>query len=318
LLKKRSEDSPPIDPRQERRSQENILDFGFGDDEEEEAEPEEPTKEAPNPKRLAAPKKSNKTTTVRTQKKVKKEGTTITKLDILDKSKKTKIRRVKKKSAKQQYNYNNIAIVIGFLLVLVAGVWSSKSIISTTDTTKITTIENDKEEIQERVPSSAPIATLKLQNYNRRKFRTFVNGEEKEPDVLNRLVVEPEKSLTVRIEIPGRESFVVNDLVLKDQEMMELEVDITGPAYYGYLTTSRPCFKGKIFFEMFRESRVEELPISRKPGIPFPTAIDGDGLSVERQHEIYIQKRGQSIKKVVQFTIGESRVVDLCKILSRR
>ena len=164
------------------------------------------------------------------------------------------------------------------------------------------------EQIINRKPSSKN-GEIKLKNINRTKDKVFVNGEIANISVLNVIKVKEETPLTIRIVRPGRVHDIWKDVIVT--EKMELEVRETPYTSYGFLITSRNCFKGKIFFELFDEQRVEKSPIVRKPGIQFPVNRGEN----DSEHEILLQRKGLDIKRSIKFRVEENSIVDLCRLL---
>jgi len=246
--------------------------------------------------------------------------TSVKKLDFSEKTRSTKIKKVKKSGKKS--SSNKMIYVAG--VALLAGVLAYKFMptnIAPTSGEVPSVVKQVENEVQknsevktERSPSSEN-ARIKLKNFNRRKDKIYINGNLVNTDVLNTIEVPAEKNIVIRIVKPGREFYVEPNIVMTRGELREFDVLERPVALYGYLTMSRACVDGKIFFELFGEDREENLPIKERPGIPFPTTITSEGISEAREHEIFLQKVGRDIKKSVKFTITESKVVDLCKIL---
>ena len=169
----------------------------------------------------------------------------------------------------------------------------------------------DKETIAaiiNREPSSKT-GEIKLKNINRSKDKVYVNGESRDISVLNVVKVKENVPLTIRIVRPGRVHDIWKDVVVEGK--IDLRVRETPYSSYGYLITSRACFKGKMTFELFDEQREETVPITKKPGLEFPVSRDKSN-SV---HEIFLQRDGLDIKRSITFTVEENSIVDLCRLL---
>lgn len=216
--------------------------------------------------------------------------------------------KVKESKGKNSLVYAaGIAIVFGFL--------AFKYLPNLTgQPSQIANSETFEEVAVTRNPSSED-GRIKLKNFNKRVDKIFINGKEAEVDTLSYVKVQAGTNLTVRIERPGFEFFVEQSVSVGNGEIYELEVRATPEARYGYLMTSRSCVNGSIFFSLFGEEREEELPIRLKPGIAFPVQITDKGEIIEREHEVFIRREGQDIKKGIKFSIGESKVIDLCRLL---
>lgn len=232
---------------------------------------------------------------------------TSTNTKITKKARK-KIKAKEPKGTNPLFYAASIAIVCGFLAFKFLPNFSG-------DVNKVATSVDKQEELTPTRNPSSEQGRLKLKNFNKRVDRVFVNGKEATPDTLSYIYVDPGINLTVRVERPGYEFFVEPSISVGNGEIQELEVRATPEARYGYLMTSRACASGTLFFNLFGEEREEPLPIGHKPGIAFPVSINEKGEIKERQHEVYFKRTGQDIKKEIKFTISESKVVDLCRLL---
>lgn len=234
---------------------------------------------------------------------------------LLDKtSTHTKITKKTRKKLKAKENKSSNSLVYAAGVALVCGFLAFKYLPSFSgESTKVAKAEVVDTEVT-RNPSSED-GRIKLKNFNRRVDKVFVNGKEVQVDTLSYIKVEAGVNLTVRIERPGFEFFVEPSISVGNGEISELEVRATPEARYGYLMTSRSCLNGSIFFNLFGEEREEILPIKFKPGIAFPVQITDKGEIKEKEHEIFIKRAGQDIKKSIKFSVSESKVVDLCRLL---
>lgn len=309
--------APVSEDTTKRKQKETVLDFGFED--KAEVEKNTMTNVAVGDK-VVSPQDSTRS------KKVKK-------LDMSETTRKTKVRRVKKKSSATRTRIkkdsrrgpNPIIYVAGIAVLALIGVYqfspgllglkgAPKAVVSKEPVKTGTEVETDKN----RNPSSNELkkpGIVQIKNFKRRKDKLFVNGKEIEVDILNKTELQSNANLVIRVERPGREHFVINNFSISPGQQKTIEVEATGIASYGYLMTSRSCYYGSMSFELFGEDRVEKIPIRRKPGILFPVEITDNGEFKEKEHEIFIQRSGQNIKKKIRFSISESKVVDLCKLL---
>lgn len=221
----------------------------------------------------------------------------------------TRINKKKEKSSSSMIYVAGIAVVVAVLAFkFMPGASTEEVAVADEPAPVVNEVKN------ERNPSS-DMGRFKLKNFNKRKDKVYLDGKLVSPDTLNYISVDPNSSHTVRVERPGFEFFVENDAMVAGGEIKEVEVRDTPPAVYGYLMMSRACITGKVSFELFGEQRVEELPIRVKPGIAFPAGLTSQGTFEDKEHIVYISKKGQEIKKEVKFSINESKVVDLCKLL---
>ncbi len=250
-----------------------------------------------------------------------KTRTKVKKLDMSDKTKKTKIKRVKKKKKPEAKGNSKAAILVaglGIVLSVFAYKYSTE-IMNIGGSGEVQVVNKKEANDRKRKPANKKeyvrTAEVKLLNFERRRDKLFVNGKRIKVDVLNNASVPIGAGQTIRVERPKREHFILKNFTATTGVVKEIEIDETPQAAFGYLMTSRACFLGNISFEMFGEQREETVPIRKKPGIRFATTINSEGASVDKEYEVYIQKNNKGPRKSIQITIGESRVVDLCKLL---
>ncbi len=165
-----------------------------------------------------------------------------------------------------------------------------------------------------REPSSNEVS-IKFKKINRRRTKVFVNGLEKELDVLNTIKVVADEPLTIRVERPEKAHFIIDSYIAGEGTNI-IEVKETPFASFGYLITSRPCFEGKMFFELYGEQRVEDIPIVDKRGVAFPAETKDTGEVIGAEHEVYIQRSGLDIKRKIAFKVNDKSIVDLCKLIN--
>lgn len=250
-----------------------------------------------------------------------KTRTKVKKLDMSDKTKKTKIKRVKKKKKPEAKGNSKAAILVaglGIVLSVFAYKYSTE-IMNIGGSGEVQVVNKKEANDRKRKPANKKeyvrTAEVKLLNFERRRDKLFVNGKRIKVDVLNNASIPIGAGQTIRVERPKREHFILKNFTATTGVVKEIEIDETPQAAFGYLMTSRACFLGNISFEMFGEQREETVPIRKKPGIRFATTINSEGASVDKEYEVYIQKNNKGPRKSIQITIGESRVVDLCKLL---
>lgn len=294
----------------QRKAQEQVLDFGFDDDADQAVAVEDASSGGFTQSEVTIGNK--KVDLTRSKTKVKK-------LDIKDKTKKTKIRRVKKKKvAKKSSGGIAAALVAGIALLGGFYIFKNPDMVTMTGGSA-QVVQNNV-----RTPGSATnkvtkskarrLAKVKLKNFERRVDKLYVNGKETKVDVFNTFEVKEGAGYVVRVETPKREHFVAKDLSFRKGAENIVEIESTPEARFGYLMTSRACFHGSISFELYGENRVERVPIGMKPGIRFPTDFSEE-VSKEKEYEVFIQKGNSGPKKSVRFTIREFSVVDLCKLI---
>ena len=299
------------DATKKRKGLEQELDFGFGGDSEDVSLGSDDSGTGTLSEVTLGNKKVDLT----------KTRTKVKKLDMSDKTKKTKIKRVKKKKKTEAKGNSKAAILVaglGIVLSVFAYKYSTE-IMNFGGSSDVQVVQKKEANHRKRKPANKKeyvrTAEVKLLNFERRRDKLFVNGKKIKVDVLNNASIPIGAGQTIRVERPKREHFILKNFTATTGVVKEIEIDETPQAAFGYLMTSRACFVGNISFEMFGEQREEVVPIRKKPGIRFATNLNSEGASVDKEYEVYIQKNNKGPRKSIQITIGESRVVDLCKLL---
>lgn len=154
--------------------------------------------------------------------------------------------------------------------------------------------------------------TVYLENFNKHKQSLYIDGKKTEVDFMRSFKSEVGKEVTVRIQTPGKKHFVAKLTVgEKDYTLTVPEME---PATYGFLTTSRSCISGKMFFSVYGEERMEKLPLTGSR-IAFP-APDGREPASEKSYEIIYQRAGEQLQRKVTVTFKQQEeTVDLCTLL---
>ena len=127
--------------------------------------------------------------------------------------------------------------------------------------------------------------------------------------MFKQLVIPQGKTVTLRIQTPGREHFVTTMKIEAGQEHKKLTVTETRPAFVGHLFSSADCLSGSLKFTLFGEAREESLPL--KNSIPFPFAKGDDG-SPDFDLTL-VRKNGIKTKKTLKFQRNEE-AVDICSL----
>ncbi len=247
----------------------------------------------------------------------KSSKTTINKIDIRagKTSASTKIKRIKKK--KKVEKKKSYLIHVASIAAIAVGGFLVKDKIPFIGTGNGSVATNSavENENSKREPTSSEQGVLILKNFSRGKDKLYINGKEAQVDILNRVKVNSNEVMTMRVEKSGREHFVVQDVSVQAGESRSVQVESMPKAYYGYLQTSSACLVGSISFELFGEQREESIPIKFVPGIPFATGINAQGDSVPKEYHVTVRDRRKTAAHKVSFEISNSKVVDLCKLL---
>ncbi|MCO4792139.1 MAG: serine/threonine protein kinase [Bacteriovoracaceae bacterium] len=163
------------------------------------------------------------------------------------------------------------------------------------------------------VPTSKVYGKIQLLGFDKYKQKAYVNGKTANMGILSDIKVEAEADLVLRIQKSGRIHFI-KKIRVPQGDTTSIRVPEMPPASYGYLVTSRDCLKGKLYFSLFGEDRVENLPIPRKGGIAFPAEIDSTGHLKPKTYEVFYQKDGEGIQRRAKFTVtNENDSIDFCE-----
>lgn len=211
---------------------------------------------------------------------------------------------------KLKFQQKSIGIIILVLVILFlvfdrAGVFKKlgfgKDSLSN-DSSALSSTENDVE--------------LHFEGVDTYKQNVFVNGSKVNVSVLGDVVIPRSKKIIVRVESPNKDHFVKVYEIRKDVKKFKIEVPTLNEARFGYLMTSSGCINGKLFFTLYNEERVENIPFASGTRIAFPLGIRENGEIIPRKYEIYYQKNNEDIQRKVSFTIKHvDDMVDFCELI---
>ncbi len=155
-------------------------------------------------------------------------------------------------------------------------------------------------------------ATIQFVGLDRSWQKVFINGKSETVGILGDLTVRSNEKIVLRVQQSGREHHV-ETLLLKENEIIQLQIPDKSVANYSYLVTSRDCVLGKLTFTLFGEEREEQLPIPKGTGIPFPLKLDKSGTSIPQVYKaVYLRPDG--ISKNIEIKVeNEDKSVDLCE-----
>ncbi|MEI8345962.1 MAG: serine/threonine-protein kinase [Pseudomonadota bacterium] len=158
-----------------------------------------------------------------------------------------------------------------------------------------------------RKTASVPMGKIIITNFEKQTQKIFINGEQADVSVVGQidhpLTKEP---LRLRVESPGLKHYFTTIGLGEQNPILKLEIPQMPTQSYGLLVDNRKCEAGKIYFELFGESRVEPIPMQNGKTLSIPV---GD-------FQIYFQKEGNKVKREINFTIKrEDDTVEFCDIL---
>jgi serine/threonine protein kinase len=172
-------------------------------------------------------------------------------------------------------------------------------------------IENSGQQEQ-----SEDLGMIFIKNFDKYKQKAFVGGKPVEVNVLGDIKDIPlNKEMVLRVEQPGFKHFVYKFNLSENQSKVSVVIPEMPNIAFGHLMTTHKCASGKIFFELFGESRVEAIPGEQVSSIAFPLKVSPQGEVVPTDYEIYFTKDGDDLKRKIKFTLNfENDSIDFCSI----
>lgn len=225
---------------------------------------------------------------------------------------KTRTRQVRmKKGTKKSSSFKRI-FAAGVALLLVGGYLylPSQKDDQNRDPASNFSDEKDVSSDLSEQGQSKEMGSFRLSNFDKFRQRVFVNGEEKKTDIIGMVKAPINEEITIRVQQSGRRHFI-KKMILKGNNDPVVEVSRMPPVSYGYLETKRTCTRGKIYFEVFGEKRVQDLPIGANSRIAFPVSRSGNGSS----HEVYYQKEGEDIQRKITLNFQDGKTTDFCEYI---
>jgi len=253
--------------------------------------------------KTAPPTHNENDLSTKTKTKTKSKGSSGSSTGTGTQTRKLRMRKPSDKSS------NSRAIAAGVALFLGLGYFfSGNEVREPASSGKVDAVENTVQKVRE---TKEELGKFRLANFDKFRQKVFVDGVEKNTDIIGMVSAPTGKELTVRVQQPGRRHFIKN-IVLTANKDLVIDVPQMPPTSYGYLETKRTCVRGKIYFEIFGEKRVASLPIGERFKIAFPVSRSGNGSS----HELYYQKNGEDIQRKLTLNFRDGRTTDLCDYIN--
>jgi eukaryotic-like serine/threonine-protein kinase len=224
-------------------------------------------------------------------------------------------------------------IVASLAVVAIVGYWkfspksegdsgripSSEEIVSSEDSQEETGEEVDDlsqvEEPAQNVKLAPTVGTVTLKNFNKylKSNKLYINGEFVTLSNLNRLEVPLDKDIHLRLTRPNKEHFIRKIHLTADTPRIDIDIEETAGAFFGYLVTTQKCIYGRLMFNLFDEPRVEELPLKRD----LLFKVDGDNENpISTTYQITYYNSSNELEYTVPITFEHpDHVVDLCDIV---
>jgi len=179
-------------------------------------------------------------------------------------------------------------------------------------------LSESKREIasQEIKPKTLGMGLLILSNYDPITNRVFLNSISAKLDVFGEVKIQKGKDIVLRVEIKDRENFVKNIKLGANDKKIEMDIPITPYAKYAYLKMNNDCAKGEVEYNIFGETRIENIPIKKRKGLAFPLKLSPQGTAVTTKHKILFKSSGRSVKRTLSLIFkSENDILDFCQVL---
>jgi serine/threonine protein kinase len=152
-------------------------------------------------------------------------------------------------------------------------------------------------------------------HFEKQKMQIFIDGERKDPDLMNSVQIPIGKLMTLRVQMEGKKHFV-KEFQVDNEAALEIEIPEMPNIAYGYLFTSGACASGEIKFEVYGEKRTSPIPMVQSYGIAFPLNLDDNGILTPAHYEIFFKKQGEEIERKIDIELKrEDQSIDLCDFL---
>ncbi|MGZ3808030.1 MAG: hypothetical protein ACXVCE_08090, partial [Bacteriovorax sp.] len=159
------------------------------------------------------------------------------------------------------------------------------------------------------------LGNLVLSHFDKQKMQVFIDGHNKEVDLLSSIKVPLGKEFTLRVQIEGKKHFI-KEMRVDNSSAVEVEVPEMPAIAYGYVSTSSNCAQGEIRFELYGEKRMSPIPMVETFGIAFPLGIDEKGQLTPQTYQLFFKKKGEDIERKIEITLNrEDQTIDLCEQL---
>ena len=154
---------------------------------------------------------------------------------------------------------------------------------------------------------------IEIENSSVFDQKVYLNGKDVTVSVLGEIEIDLNKEVVLRVVKPGSEYFVKRIFLDSSNKRIKLRIPSLKQIDFGYLVTSRSCLKGTLHFSLFREKRVEELPIKNYRGIGFPIYKDGLRNSIPKRYNLIYKLSGEEIERKISFVVkNPDDQIDLC------
>ncbi len=158
---------------------------------------------------------------------------------------------------------------------------------------------------------------LRISNFNAQYHRVFINGNEVKPNYLKKIDAPHKKEFWLRVERAGYKPYVKKMSLADHKSITTIDIPSMENEAFGYAYLSRGCqMYGSLSFNLYGEPRVEKLPMTSQIGIAFPLSGDGRTPADESgkvRYTLYFKKNGSSLERKIDIKFEhEEQRIDLC------
>lgn len=192
--------------------------------------------------------------------------------------------------------------VLGAVVIILMALYAVPKFLEDPNIGERNPATNDQTEIKK--PPVSQKGRLIITNIERFKHEVYLNGILTKIPIDGELELDINKSYTLRVQIKGRRPFIKTFSTNQSGTTINLEIPDMPVVKYGYLVTATDCVNGKLYFNLYGEERVENLPISHPSGIPFPIG----------KTKVEVKVTGEQFKRSGVVSIKhEDELFDFCK-----
>lgn len=161
---------------------------------------------------------------------------------------------------------------------------------------------------------------LKISNLDLVGERLFINGELKDVGYFRELAVPLDTELVLRIERDNYATYIERIKLTSEKPSLEIVIPQRPALSFGYLVTGQNCVQGKIFFDLFGEDRIENLPIDLYQNrIAFPLNRNEEGYTIATSYDVQVRLEGSNARKNIKLQFeNDFQKLDLCQIIEEQ
>lgn len=170
-------------------------------------------------------------------------------------------------------------------------------------------------EIKNETPK-VKLGKITLKGFDTLKHKVYVNDEKVKVNSLGTFSYPYSDNIFIRVEQKGRKHFVYHlQSFSEGNSNIRIQLPDMPPQSYAFLKTARNCFKGKMMFEVFGETRSIELPIRDKKGIAIPLLKDGGNIASPFRVILIGEDSKRPDQEIEIIPKSENELIDMCEVI---